>query len=215
MFTGIVQASLPLASLVKKTGLFTFSFEFLENLREGLELGASVAINGVCCTVTRIEGHEVFFDAMAETLQLTNISEFATGDMVNIERSAKAGDEIGGHLMSGHVTGTANVIAIEKTENNCRITFALSPEWTGYIFHKGFLALNGASLTVASIDKQKSEVSVTLIPETLQRTNFSLLTEGDRVNVEIDQQTQAIVDTVSRVLKEKKMEEVVQSGCLR
>ncbi len=123
--------------------------------------------------------------------------------MVNLERSAKRDAEIGGHVLSGHVIGTATVTRIERTENNCRMTFTGKPAWTKYIFDKGFLALNGASLTVAAIDRAQHAFSVNLIPETLQRTNFSLLSEGDEVNVEVDQQTRVIVDTVERVIAER------------
>jgi len=203
MFTGIVQDCLPVATLEQKVGLTTLSFQFTPTLLDGLQIGASVALNGTCCTVTRIEGDRVSFDAIAETLRLTNLSDLVAGSPVNIERSAKVGDEIGGHLMSGHIVGTAQVKSVDESENNRRIMFSLDPAWCPYVFHKGFLALNGASLTVATIDKAQAEMSVTLIPETLRVTNFALLQPGDRVNVELDQQTQAIVDTVTRVLAEQ------------
>lgn len=209
MFTGIVQASLPLASLEKKPGLYSFSLHFNDVLREELELGASVAINGVCFTVTSIQGDEVSFEAIEETIGLTNIKHLQPGTVVNVERSARAGAEIGGHPMSGHITGTARVKVVEDTENNRRIRFQTQCHWIKYMFHKGFLALNGASLTVADIDKKSGEFSVALIPETLKRTNFSLLSEGDEVNVEVDYQTQVIVDTVTQVLDER-----IQAGQL-
>ena len=201
MYTGIVQAMLPIASLVQKPGLWTFSLVLPTDLTADLITGASVAVNGTCFTVTQIKGDEVWFDAIAETIALTNLKQLQVGTQVNIERSARANAEVGGHVLSGHVVDTATVLAIEDTENNRRMTFQGKPEWMKYVFSKGYLALNGASLTIAAV--QQNSFSVNLIPETLRRTNFALLTMGDPVNVEIDQQTQVIVDTVERVMAER------------
>ncbi|MFT7126288.1 MAG: riboflavin synthase [Candidatus Azotimanducaceae bacterium] len=138
---------------------------------------------------------------MQETLALSNLKAIEVGTQVNVERSARANAEVGGHVLSGHIVGTAAVVSIETTENNQRLTFRGDPEWTKYVFSKGYLALNGASLTIAAV--VGDEFAVNLIPETLRRTNFALLREGDPVNVEIEQQTQVIVDTVERVLAER------------
>ncbi len=162
-----------------------------------------MAVNGTCFTVTGIDDCGVTFDAIAETLSLSNIKYLAPGTLVNVERSAKQGVEIGGHILSGHVVGTARVISVERSENNCRMTFSGDPAWLKYVFEKGFLAINGASLTVASLDRDTARFSVNLIPETLKRTNFGILKESDEVNIEIESQTQVIVDTVERVLAER------------
>ncbi|MFT4633867.1 MAG: riboflavin synthase [Candidatus Pseudothioglobus sp.] len=201
MYTGIVQAMLPIASLKKLPGLSTFSLVLPESMMAELETGASIAVNGTCFTVTVIDGTEVFFDAIQETLALSNLKAIEVGTQVNVERSARANAEVGGHVLSGHIVGTAAVVSIETTENNQRLTFRGDPEWTKYVFSKGYLALNGASLTIAAV--VGDEFAVNLIPETLRRTNFALLREGDPVNVEIEQQTQVIVDTVERVLAER------------
>jgi riboflavin synthase len=203
MYTGIVQAMLPIEKVWRKTGLTTFSLTFPEPLLEGLEQGASVSTNGVCLTVTSIRGEEVTFDAIAETLALSNLKHLDRGSMVNIERSARAGAEVGGHILSGHVIGTSEVVTVHNTENNRRLTFQSHPAWLKFVFNKGFMALNGCSLTVASVDHERCTFSVNLIPETLARTNFALLQPGDEVNVEVDQQTQVIVETVERVLHER------------
>ena len=203
MYTGIVQALLPVAEVEELTGLRRFHLDFPEALMDGLELGASVGLNGVCLTVTAIEGSRVSFEAIAETLRITNLGGVETGTLVNVERSARAGVEVGGHILAGHVVDTAPVLTVENSENNRRLTFRGQPDWLKYVFNKGFLALNGASLTVADLDREATTFSVNLIPETLRRTNFDLLSEGDEVNVEVDQQTQAIVDTVERVLAER------------
>lgn len=201
MYTGIVQALLPITSLEQKTGLMTFGIRFSDALREGLETGASVAVNGTCFTVTHLIEDEVFFDAIAATLEISNTSEFAVGSLVNIERSAHAGAEVGGHILSGHVIDVATVSSVVDSENNRKITLTGDAGWMKYVFNKGFLALNGASLTIAEVNGE--QFSINLIPETLERTNFSLMKVGDPVNVELDQQTQVIVDTVERVMAER------------
>lgn len=203
MYTGIVQALLPVVAIEEKTGLTSFAVEFPDDLTAGLDAGASVSVNGVCFTVTRMAANRVWFDAIAETLALSNIKYVRPGSRVNIERSAAAGAEIGGHILSGHVIDTAPIVDIQASENNRRLSFEGSTRWMKYVFNKGFLALNGCSLTVAAVDRAQRTFAVNLIPETLERTNFRLLEVGDEVNVEIDQQTQVIVDTVERVMAER------------
>jgi len=205
MYTGIVQACLPISKIDKQEGLYSFSVCLTKELLGDLETGASVSVNGVCFTVTRLEGNEVSFDAIQETLDLTNIRAIDIGQLVNIERSAKYDVEVGGHVMSGHVIGTAKVVNIEISPNNHRLTFSCEPEWLKYIFNKGFLGVNGASLTVAMTNRVASEISVNLIPETLARTNFSSMGLGDEVNIEIESQTQVIVDTVERIMEDREL----------
>jgi riboflavin synthase len=212
VYTGIVQAMLPISAVENKTGLMTFHIDLAGELSVDLETGASVAVNGVCFTVTEIVGDSVSFDAMQETLDITNIDKIEPGTLVNIERSAKAGVEIGGHILSGHIVDVAIVTDVEDSENNKRITFQGKPEWMKYVFHKGFLALNGASLTVASVDRELNQFSVNLIPETLKRTNFDLMAKGDQVNVEVDQQTQVIVDTITNLVKEGMLENMLPTA---
>jgi riboflavin synthase len=203
MYTGIVQAQLPIMSIVKKEGLTCFSLDFPDCLLVGLAGGASISVNGVCFTVTTINGSSISFDAIRESLALSNIKYLEVGSMVNIERSARQDAEVGGHILSGHVMNTATVSHIESSENNCRMTLTGHHSWLKYVFDKGFLAVNGASLTVAKLDREANTFCINLIPETLKRTNFSLLKPGDEVNIEVESQTQVIVDTVERVLAER------------
>ena len=203
MYTGIVQSCLPITRLRKEEGLYSFSIPFTEELIHELETGASVSVNGVCFTVTGFDGDQVSFDAVRETLDLTNIKYLEVGTLVNIERSAKHDAEIGGHIMSGHVVGTAQVNAVDVSPNNHRLSFSCDPDWLKYVFNKGFLGINGASLTIAKLNRETSEIAVNLIPETLARTNFGLLKVGDEVNIEIESQTQIIVDTVERIMAER------------
>ena len=168
----------------------------------GLTPGASVAHNGCCLTVVKIEGDKVSFDLMQETLQVTNLGELKIEDYVNFERAAKFGDEIGGHQMSGHIICTAEVTEVSESENNCQITFRIPQGIEKYIFTKGYIGIDGISLTIG--DVEGDQFNVNLIPETLARTNISTRKPGDRINIEIDPQTQAIVDTVERVMARTK-----------
>ena len=203
MFTGIVQAVLPVKAVLQDDGLCGFTFDFPDALIAGLEVGASVSVNGVCLTVTHISQNQVSFEAVNETMRVSNLRTTENNSMVNIERSAKRDDEVGGHVVSGHVMGTARISSIEIVPNNCRMTFAIPKDWLRFLFSKGFIAINGASLTVADLDKDEGTLTVNLIPETLRSTNFPLLSVNDEVNIEIDSQTQAIVETVERVLNQR------------
>jgi riboflavin synthase len=200
MYTGIVQACVPVVRVENKPGLTTYAVEIPEALVAGLASGDSVSIDGVCQTVVRIDSAQVTFDAMEETLRKTTISSVAEGRRVNVERSAKAGDEIGGHALAGHVSGTAEIVAVQVSENNRTSTFRVPAAWMNYIFPQGFIALDGASLTIVDVDREQATFRVSFIPETLKRTTFGAKGVGDLVNVEIDSRTQIIVDTVERVL---------------
>lgn len=200
MFTGIVQGSFPIGAIDKKAGLMTLVIDLPPALCEGLEVGASVAVDGVCLTVTALTSEGVSFDVMQQTLSLTTLGDLENGDAVNIERSARQGVEIGGHIVSGHVDGAVEIVAIEEPENNRFVTYRMPPEKMKYIFDKGFVALNGCSLTVAETDRNKQTFTVCYIPETLRVTTHAAKQIGDRVNIEIDRQTQAIVDTVENFL---------------
>jgi riboflavin synthase len=144
----------------------------------------------------------VSFDIMQESLGVTNLGKLEEGDLVNIERAAQFGDEIGGHMVSGHVDAQVEIVEIESPENNRIVTFALPREYVRFVFKKGFIALDGASLTVARLDRASSRFSVYLIPETLRRTTLGRKGVGDLVNIEIDRATQAIVETVAMLLEE-------------
>ena len=179
----------------------THTVELPEDMAGGLQTGASVAHNGCCLTVTETDGRTARFDLMAETLDKTNLGRLKAGDLVNLERAARFGDEIGGHLMSGHITATTEILRIERTEHNTTMHFALPAALKPYILPKGFVGLDGCSLTIGSVGEDS--FCVHLIPETLRRTLFGTRQAGDTVNLEIDPQTQAIVDAVGRILAAK------------
>lgn len=205
MFTGIVQgtATVQEASQIGRNKRLEIVFPAGVMLSQ--QLGASVAINGVCLTVAEI-GHDVLtFDVIDTTLALTNIGQLQAGDTVNFERAAKMGDEIGGHVMSGHIMTSVTVSMIEKVEESVHIRFTTDRQdevdARRYLFNKGYVGLNGSSLTISDIGNDWLEVS--LIPETIRLTTFGSLSIGDKVNLEIDAHTQATVDTVERILKER------------
>ncbi|RAT39808.1 riboflavin synthase subunit alpha [Lonsdalea populi] len=198
MFTGIVQGTAPVVSIDEKSNFRTHVLQLPQALLPGLQIGASIANNGCCLTVTKIDGDLVSFDIMKETLRLTNLADLQVGSWVNVERAA-IGDDVGGHVMSGHIMCTAEIVKILISENNYQIWFRPTDETLmKYILHKGFVGIDGISLTVGEVTK--SRFCVHLIPETLQRTTLGKKRLGDHINIEIDPQTQAIVDTVERIL---------------
>ncbi|MFE8071489.1 riboflavin synthase subunit alpha [Marinobacteraceae bacterium S3BR75-40.1] len=197
MFTGIVQGQAEITRIEKHSGLHRFEVRFPPGSLEGITIGASVALNGACLTVVSHQGDQLVFDIMMETLRCTTLADRQAGDRVNFERAARIGDEIGGHLLSGHVHTVARVATVETPENNRRITFEVPEQWMPYVIPKGYIAIDGASLTIGEVESNR--FSVYLIPETLRVTHFGQLEPGDSVNIEIDSQTQTIVDTLARL----------------
>jgi len=203
MFTGIIQSTSKVINVISKSGLKTLVIKIDNKLLNNIQIGASIAINGVCLTVTDINKNYISFDVMQETLTKTTLSSLKKNSLVNTERSVRQGDEFGGHIVSGHVDMSAQISKIKKPKNNYILKFTCPKYWMKYIFPKGFIAINGASLTIVKTYK-KGGFSVHLIPETLKSTTFDKLHVGDLVNIEIDRQTQAIVDTVEHYLNNKK-----------
>lgn len=215
MFTGIVHST----GEVLETG----GSDFARTLRlrcldksfdEDLEIGASVSVDGVCLTATqRHEHHEITFDVIASTLERSTLGQLTPGAHVNLERSMRMNDENGGHEVSGHVDTRGKLVLIEKIPGNLHLVFSVAPFWRRYLFPKGFIAINGASLTVSSVDKEKNTFDVWLIPETLRRTNLGNLQVGSEVNLEMHKATQVLVDTVSDILGDF-LEKLTQQGTL-
>lgn len=198
MFTGIVQTQLAVTEIQQAEDFATFIFEFPKPLAEGLALGASVAINGTCLTVRQIDGERIAFDAIGQTLKVTNLGQLVQGSMVNIERAAKFGDEIGGHPLSGHIMEQIQVTEVVESDNNLVVWMERPAALAPFLLDKGYVALNGCSLTIAEV--RGESFSVHLIPETRDVTTFGRIQVGDRINVEVDAQTQAVVETVRQLL---------------
>jgi len=200
LFTGIVQGLCPVTAVTDESNLRRLRVD-LGAMAEGLDTGASVAINGTCLTVTGVpDGGQVAFDIIHESLGQTNLGKVAVGDRVNVERSFRVGDEVGGHILSGHIAGQAELVRVEQDRNRRDLTFRVPADWMKYLTLKGYVALDGASLTIARLDAARREITVCLIPETIARTTLGSIELGDRVNLEVDQQTQTIVATVEQLL---------------
>ena len=201
MFTGIVQGMGRVVDIETVEGICRLTVD-LGPHAAGLQSGASVANNGTCLTVSNIDGSTARFDVIAETMQLTNLGDLAVGDPVNIERSLRFGDELGGHVLSGHVSGTATVDEIIGEDDNRKMWFDVDESLMPYLLWKGWVAIDGASLTISGVDRDAHRIAVSLIPETLERTTLGRVNIGDRVNLEIDAHTQAIVHTVQELLSD-------------
>jgi riboflavin synthase len=206
MFTGIVQAVLPVVEKVPLEGHTRYVLRFPAEMADGLQVGASVALDGVCMTATgwaeAPDGLDVSFDVSPGTARITNIGERVVGDRVNVERSMRAGAENGGHLVTGHVTGTAAIVRMQLEGAERFLQVRIPEPHRKYVFPRGFLALNGASLTVAEFDEAEGLAWINLIPETIRQTSLSGFKVGDRMNYEVELQTQITVDTIERCFRQ-------------
>lgn len=199
MFTGIVQGTATVVTAIIKDQFMQLTLAFPQSHCDNLQTGASIAINGTCLTITAFNDNQIQFDLIMETLRVTNLGKLKPGDRVNFERAARIGDEIGGHLLSGHVHGQATIVDIEQPTDNRIVWFEAPAEVIKYILPKGFVALNGCSLTIGEVEANR--FNVFLIPETLSVTLFGQAIVGDPINLEVDSQTQAVVDTVERYMQ--------------
>lgn len=203
MFTGIVQAQVQVKDVAQRQDFVRLTLQAEPARLQQLQRGASIAVNGTCLTATDFDSAEgwVSFDVIDETLQKTNLGSLQPGSWVNFERSLKFGDEIGGHIVSGHVSATAEVLRIERTTDNCAMQLSFPPALAAFIQPKGFIAVDGASLTVGTVEGHSFWLH--LIPETLAVTTLGKKHLGDELNLECDQHTVTIVQTVERYLAQR------------
>ena len=199
MFTGIVQGVASVVMASQGESITKVSIQLPDTKK--LQIGASVSIDGVCLTVTSINDSIVDFDIIEETLHRTTLGELEAGSQVNFERALRFGDELGGHLLSGHVMSAGLIHSIKENGEGKDISIIAPPELQKYIIEKGFVAIDGISLTIGAVQSNVFELH--LIPETLRMTTLDAKSEGDAVNIEIDSNTQTIVSTVERILAEK------------
>ncbi len=197
MFTGIVQGTGTIISIDKKGTSSTLSID-LGELSSHLSLGSSVSIDGVCMTVTNQKDTIVFFDAIQETLSRTTLGQAVEGDMVNLERALKMGDELGGHLLSGHIMCKSSVVSRKNNGEGVDLEISVNDQLKPYIMEKGYIAIDGISLTIGKVNQ--NTFNLHLIPETLERTTINSKIEGSLVNIEIDSITQAVVSTVTSIM---------------
>jgi len=196
MFSGIVQEFSKKTEVKSKDYGINLSVRVTKKFTKGLKKGDSVAVNGVCLTVKKFNSDTINFDVIHESLKLTNLKSLNSELPLNLERSLKMGDEIGGHLVSGHIHSKGKILDFKKSKETL-LKIELPQSIKGYILKKGYVALNGISLTVVNVDSKS--FSVSLIPETLENTNLKFLKKGDLLNIEADQQTVAIVETVKKL----------------
>jgi len=201
MYTGIVQGLEKVVDICQGNGFITIIVSNENQFFQDVFIGASVAINGVCLTVTTIDQklNQIHFDISDVTLALTTLKSLQVGDELNVERSAKVGAENGGHNLYGHIEGTAIIKNLEHRGETYHIDIQIPDGNIKYFFLKGFIGLNGCSLTVNRVDRANSEISIDLIPETLRLTTWKNAKVGDEVNYEIDQTTRTLVDTLENI----------------
>ena len=200
MFTGIVAAACEVVATEQGDEVRSI----LVNLRghdEDLEIGASVAIDGVSMTVVSSQDGRVKFEAIPETLERTTIGFLRQGSRVNIERSLRMGDELGGHILSGHVMSTARILQRTEKGEGIDLLIEHQDDTKPYILEKGYVAVDGMSLTVGEVHSEGFNLHI--IPETLRITTIGEKSEGDFVNIEVDSRTQAVVDTIRSMEVEK------------
>ncbi len=199
VFTGIVQEKAKIIKINTSSNFSQIEIETSLNFVKDIKVGASVSVDGVCLTVTSIKENNLTFDIIVETLKVTTLSNLKVLDFVNLERAACLGDEIGGHIISGHVSGVVTISKIDKTTNNQIIFLNVKSELMKYIFPKGYVSLNGISLTIGEVNRKENTFSVYLIPETLRVTTMPNKVVGDSINLEIETQTKNMVDLINEI----------------
>jgi len=181
MFTGLVEATGVLAAKTARGSGMRLGFEAsLENLA----VGESVSVNGACLTVVEARPGGFDVDATIETLERTTLGGLSPGDRVNLERAVRAGDRLGGHLVQGHVDGVAEVLGVERAGEAVSVRLATGPALLRYVATKGSVTLDGVSLTVNGVDS--GSFSIMLIPHTLAVTTLHSVSQGRKLNLEVD-----------------------------
>jgi len=196
VFTGIIQDVGTVRGVTPRGGDTEFVFAVDRLPLAGVRPGDSIAVNGVCLTATRVGADEFAADVSRETLAVTTLAELASGTRVNLEPALRAGDALGGHLVSGHVDGVAEVLAIEPDARSVRVTIGVPRQLARYIARKGSVAVDGVSLTVNGVDGEVFDVN--LVPHTQSVTTLGAWAPGRRVNLEVDQVARYVERLIGR-----------------
>ena len=194
MFTGIIEATGRVVGAAPTGGGTTLHID-AGRVADDANPGASIAVNGACLTISHVNGTQLSFDVIKETLKRTTLGQLKTGDSVNLERSLALGDRLDGHFVQGHVDGQARLARRLATRTEFVLWFEASGELMAHVVPKGSIAVDGVSLTVAAVSGH--EISVALTPTTLQRTALEDRREGDPVNIETDILVRTVVHTLS------------------
>ncbi|MCB0284270.1 MAG: riboflavin synthase [Calditrichae bacterium] len=183
MFTGIIEETGTIAAIDKIAGGLTITIS-ASAILDDLKVDDSVAVNGVCLTVTKLTKKSFTVDAVAETLQKSTMGKVQVSRIVNLERAVRLQDRLGGHLVQGHVNGLGKISRIEKLGENYALDIEIKPELAHYMIAEGSIALDGISLTIARL--HNTTVGINIIPHTWANTNLQSLKMGDYMNVEVD-----------------------------
>jgi riboflavin synthase len=202
MFTGLIKATCKMVSTLKKNDGMTLAIE-LTPLDYKPQIGDSIAVNGVCLTVSNIKNTIISFDVSPQTLDTSNLENLKPAQIVNIEPAMTPADRFGGHFVLGHIDGTATIKNIEKSQNFCRITFQPQPHILQYIIPKGSIAIDGISLTIADI--QNNTFDATIIPQTLADTNLAHAKINQTVNIETDIIVKTVKSQLNNILPENNL----------
>lgn len=203
MFTGIVSGQGYIHKVKNNVDYASITIKAPAGFSKNLKRGASVAVNGVCLTAKKGATDLLEFDVITETLEKTNFKLLSKGNKVNLERSMKADTEIGGHLVSGHIHGVGIIKSINDRGQTKDLRIQPPASLMEYLFYKGYVGLNGCSLTIGKVFK--SSFNIHLIPETIKVTNFQKMKKGDLINIEIDQTTINTVETIKKIMLERKV----------
>lgn len=202
MFSGIVQTVGKIESIKDKNHIKTIRIETHGNYLEDIAIGQSVSVDGVCLSLVKKNNEYCEFEAVEETINRTTLGRYKQGTKVNLEKSLKFGDTVGGHFVSGHIHTRGRIVEVELVGESKNILVEIEEKWIKYLTEKGYISVNGASITIGKVSKNTFYVH--LIPETLKTTNLDELIYDNYVNLEFDQTTIAIVDTTERLINQKR-----------
>lgn len=202
MFSGIVQTVGKIESIKDKNHIKTIRIETHGDYLEDIAIGQSVSVDGVCLSLVKKNNEYCEFEAVEETINRTTLGSYKQGTKVNLEKSLKFGDTVGGHFVSGHIHTRGRIVEVELVGDSKNILVEIKEKWIKYLTEKGYISVNGASITIGKVSKNTFYVH--LIPETLKTTNLDELIYDNYVNLEFDQATIAIVDTTERLINQKR-----------
>ena len=202
MFSGIVQTVGKIESIKDKNYIKTIRIETHGDYLEDIAIGQSVSVDGVCLSLVKKNNEYCEFEAVEETINRTTLGSYKQGSKVNLEKSLKFGDTVGGHFVSGHIHTRGRIVEVELVGESKNILVEIEEKWIKYLTEKGYISVNGASITIGKVSKNTFYVH--LIPETLKTTNLDELIYDNYVNLEFDQTTIAIVDTTERLINQKR-----------
>ena len=202
MFSGIVQTVGKIESIKDKNHIKTIRIETYGDYLEDIAIGQSVSVDGVCLSLDKKNNEYCEFEAVEETINRTTLGSYKQGTKVNLEKSLKFGDTVGGHFVSGHIHTRGRIVEVELVGESKNILVEIEEKWIKYLTEKGYISVNGASITIGKVSKNTFYVH--LIPETLKTTNLDELIYDNYVNLEFDQATIAIVDTTERLINQKR-----------